>query len=234
MSSSHVNVFEGNLYTEYLSLGLFFLVLYELIATCDVAPEGISDQLIFSQQFFTSRLSPLSPPQLPQCLSFTIRSLGIALRPPTKRCRRGGESRIVSDDHASLIRRCFTVRPDNPWDSEEIHSSRRCVPRSERRWKRNKLTIDKEIMLRGLQELHNMINNAKTTFLESQIRDSSRKKVSLFRLIDSLLLPKPVLRLPVHSSLTELVERFGNFFVSKIVKIREDLDAAVGLCLGVA
>ena len=74
-----------------------------------------------------------------------------------------------------------------------------------------------------------MINNAKTTFLESQIRDSSRKKKSLFRLIDSLLLPKPVLRLPVHSSLTELFERFSDFFVSKIVKIREDLDAAVGL-----
>jgi hypothetical protein len=53
--------------------------------------------------------------------------------------------------------------------------------------------------------------------------------VSLFRLIDSLLLPKPVLRLPAHSSLTELVERFSDFFVSKIVKIREDLDAAVGL-----
>ncbi|EFX68655.1 hypothetical protein DAPPUDRAFT_114386 [Daphnia pulex] len=128
-----------------------------------------------------------------------------------------------------LIRRCFTVRPDNPWDSEEIHSSRRCVRRFERRWKRTKLTIDKEIMLRGIQELHNMINKAKTTFLESQIQESSRKKVSLFRLIDSLLLPKPVLRLPAHSSLTELVERFGDFFVSKIVKIREDLDAAVGL-----
>jgi hypothetical protein len=84
-------------------------------------------------------------------------------------------------------------------------------------------------MLRGLQELHNMINKAKTTFLEYQILDSSRKRVSLFRLIDSLLLPKPVLRLPVHSSLTELFERFSDFFVSKIVKIREDLDAAVGL-----
>ncbi len=135
----------------------------------------------------------------------------------------------VLDDHAPLIRRFFTVRPDNPWDSEEIHSSRRCVRRFERRWKRTKLTIDKEIMLRGLQELHNMINKAMTTFLESQIQESSRKKVSLFRLIDSLLLPKPFLRLPAHSSLTELVERFSDFFVSKIVKIREDLDAAVGL-----
>jgi hypothetical protein len=126
----------------------------------------------------------------------------------------------VLDDHAPLIRRCFTVRPDNPWDSEEIHSSRRCVRRSERGWKRTKLTIDKEIILLGLQELHNMINKAKTTFLESQIHDSSRKKVSLFRLIDSLLLPKHFLRMPAHPSLTELVERFSDFFVSKMLKMR--------------
>ena len=33
----------------------------------------------------------------------------------------------------------------------------------------------------------------------------------------------------LYSSLTELVERFSDFFFSKIVKIREDLDAAVGL-----
>ena len=68
------------------SLGLFFLVLYELMATCDVAPEGISDQLMFSQLFFTPRFSPLLSPHLPQCLLFAIRSLCIALRPPTKRC----------------------------------------------------------------------------------------------------------------------------------------------------
>ncbi len=76
----------------------------------------------------------------------------------------------VLDDHAPLIRRCFTVRPDNPWDSEEIHSSRRCVRRSERRWKWTKLTIDKEIMLRGLQELHNMINKARFSNLRYMIR----------------------------------------------------------------
>ena len=88
--------------------------------------------------------------------------------------------------------------------------------------------IDKKIMLRELRNLHNMINEAKTTFLESRIQESSQKKVPLFRLIDSLLLPKPGLRLPAHSSLAELVERFSDFFVSKIITIRAGLDAAAG------
>ena len=74
-----------------------------------------------------------------------------------------------------------------------------------------------------LRNLHEMINLAKRSFLESQILDAGGKKTSLFKLVDSLLLVKPGLRLPAHDSLTELVEKFSHFFVSKINTIRRTL-----------
>jgi hypothetical protein len=125
-----------------------------------------------------------------------------------------------------MVKRCFTLRPDNPWDNEEIHAARRKVRRLERRWKLVNLTIDKQIMHGELRNLHEMINLAKRSFFESQILEASGKKTSLFKLVDSLLLVKPGLRLPAHDSLTELVEQFSHFFVSKINTIRANLDAA--------
>ena len=129
----------------------------------------------------------------------------------------------VLDSHAPMVKICFTVRPDNPRDNEEIHAARRKVRRLERRWKLTNLTIDKQIMHGELRNLHEMINLAKRSFLESQILEAGGKKTSLFKLVDSLLLVKPGLRLPAHDSLTELVEQFSHFFVSKINTIRRTL-----------
>ncbi|EFX66891.1 hypothetical protein DAPPUDRAFT_331612 [Daphnia pulex] len=127
-----------------------------------------------------------------------------------------------------MVKRCITVRPDNPWDNEEIHAARRKVRRLERRWKLTNLIIDKQIMHGELRNLHEMIKLAKRSFLESQILEAGGKKTSFFKLVDSVLLVKPGLRLPSHDSLTELVEQFSHFFVSKINTIRANLDAAAG------
>jgi hypothetical protein len=85
------------------------------------------------------------------------------------------------------------------------------VRRLERRWKLTNLTIDKQIMHGELRNLHEMINLAKRSFLESQILEAGGKKTPLFKLVDSLLLVQPGLWLPAHDSLTELVEQFSHF-----------------------
>ena len=48
----------------------------------------------------------------------------------------------VLDKHATLQKRVFTIRPDNPWNNQEIASTRKEVRRLERRWKATSLTID--------------------------------------------------------------------------------------------
>jgi hypothetical protein len=56
----------------------------------------------------------------------------------------------VLDSHASMVKRCFTVRPNNPWDNEEIHAARRKVRRMERRWELTNL----------IQQQHQQANHA--------------------------------------------------------------------------
>jgi hypothetical protein len=80
-------------------------------------------------------------------------------------------------------------------------------------------------MKSDLRNLQGMIKLAKTSFLEAKILEASRRKTSLFKLVDSLLLVKPGLCLPAHDSLTALVEHLSFFWVSKIAAIRATLDA---------
>ena len=45
----------------------------------------------------------------------------------------------------------------------------------------------------------------------------------LFKIVESLLHQKGKAKLPSHHSKEDLAEKFNNFFVSKITKIRNDL-----------
>jgi hypothetical protein len=74
-----------------------------------------------------------------------------------------------------------------------IYSARRRANRAERRWRVTSLTVDNEIMNKTLLNLHTIINEAKASFLESKILESTGKK-SLFRVVDSFLLVKPGFR----------------------------------------
>jgi hypothetical protein len=129
----------------------------------------------------------------------------------------------VLDKHAPLQKRVFTIRPDNPWNNQEIASTRKEVRRLERRWKATSLTIDKEILHHALSKLRSLISSAKVDFLNSKITEQTGKK-SLFKIVDSFLLKKPALRLPSHTDLPALLEKFGDFFLKKIHDIRTSLD----------
>jgi hypothetical protein len=130
----------------------------------------------------------------------------------------------VIDAHAPTISKTYTVRPDNPWMTEEILTARRNVRRIERRRRSTGLMIDKELLATALSDLRQLISAAKVTFLNNKIADNTGKK-SLFKIVDSFLLKKPSLRLPAHNSLEELVETFNHFFIKKIVDITRNLDA---------
>ena len=78
--------------------------------------------------------------------------------------------------HVPVINRTFTVRPDNPWDSEDVDAAKRFVRKLERRWKVTRLSIDKELMQRSLHSLREKIYHAKSIFLNSKIVENREKK----------------------------------------------------------
>ena len=131
----------------------------------------------------------------------------------------------ILDKHAPLVQRKVTIRPDDPWDCEEIRSARRHARRLERRYRKSGLAIDGELMERARDELGCLIDSKKASFLQDQITEASGKK-SLFKIVDSFLIKKPTLRLPAHDSLPALLDQFGQHFDKKVSDIRACLDAA--------
>jgi hypothetical protein len=131
----------------------------------------------------------------------------------------------ILDKHAPLVQRKVTIRPDDPWDCEEIRSARRHARRLERRYRKSGLAIDGELMERARDELGCLIDSKKASFLQDQITEATGKK-SLFKIVDSFLIKKPTLRLPAHDSLPVLLDQFGQHFDKKVSDIRACLDAA--------
>ena len=131
----------------------------------------------------------------------------------------------ILERHAPLQTRKFTIRPDNPWNTEEVRAARRQSRKLERRFKLSKLAIDKEILIASRDNLRRLIESTKVSYLNTKICESVAKK-SLFGIVDSFLLKKPGLQLPRHDSLPELLEQFGCHFVRKIASIRSSLDEA--------
>ena len=125
--------------------------------------------------------------------------------------------------HAALLNKELVVRPDNPWMTEEIRSARKQMRRLERRARRTRLEIEKEIYRSTQRSLRHLIESAKSSFLCTQIAESTGR-ISLFKIVDSLLLKNPIPRLPHHSSLLELVERFSCFFSEKISIIQRSFE----------
>ena len=121
----------------------------------------------------------------------------------------------VLDKHAPLIKRRITIRPENPWASSEIFEMRRRVRKQERRWRRTRLEIDKQLLQKYLCDLKQGISTAKANFLENKITECGEHS-SLIKIVDSFLEKKSGLPLPKHKSLPLLLEDFGKFFVTKI------------------
>ena len=132
----------------------------------------------------------------------------------------------VLERHAPLQKRKVTIRPDNPWNTDEVRSARRLCRKLERRFRITKLAIDKEILLKSRDDLRLLIECTKVTYLNNKISESMAKKKSLFNIVDSFLLKTRGLQLPRHKSLPDLLEVFGRHFVSKIADIRATLDAS--------
>ena len=128
------------------------------------------------------------------------------------------------DCHAPLITRTVAVRPDNPWHTDEIRQTKCRLRKQEAKWRITGLEIDRQMFRNLRNDANHMCDNAKVAFLNEKIAKNTGKR-SLFKLVDSFLLPKSSLRLPRHDSPQMLVDRFGKYFMEKIETIRSSLDA---------
>ena len=116
------------------------------------------------------------------------------------------------------------MRPRMPWYNQTIHESRRIRRRSENKWRKSRLEVDKQIFLKNKAEVDRLINQAKSDFFKDQLFNADSKK--RFNVLNTLLNYSSKI-LPKTDSLGDLANRFASFFIEKVKTIRVNLDSQV-------
>ena len=133
------------------------------------------------------------------------------------------------DKHAPIRSKIITVRPTVPWMNDVIKQSKRLRRKAERQWRNcsddplMKLFYRREFQLRR-NELKIKLIKSKTEYYSGKVLECSNDQYKLFNLMNSLLKRKQGVQYPESASVSDLPNEFGEFFVSKIDKIRHELD----------
>ena len=115
--------------------------------------------------------------------------------------------------------------------SEEILSVKREKRKSERIWRKTKLTVHLEIFRALCLKLKTLIHVAKEKCFKKQISDCGGDQKQLFGIVNSILGRGKQIVYPRHTDSLTLASLFNNYFITKIADIRKEfpgleLDAA--------
>ena len=94
----------------------------------------------------------------------------------------------------------------------------------EKLWRKKQLTVYHDMYFASKQKLQNMIKAAKTNHFKGKLQECSGDQGRIFRFIAHLQNTKAKSSLPKHEDILELCTNFNNFFVSKIMDIRNEMD----------
>ena len=125
--------------------------------------------------------------------------------------------------HAPLRTRTVTDRMSAQWMTGEIKSAKVERRRLERQWRKTRLPEHKVLFMNFNIFFNNIIKNAKKSFYENSIANSTSSK-TLFNFVSNFYGKSSSSILPSAPSLSVLVENFSLYFIDKISSIRSKLD----------
>ncbi|XP_046544571.1 uncharacterized protein LOC124254759 [Haliotis rubra] len=124
------------------------------------------------------------------------------------------------DKHSPSVTRTITVQPNAPWYNYDIQTAKVHRRRTERKWSKSGLEVDRQIYQQARTDLKKLIRNAKLTYCREMILSNSNNPKVLWNQLSKLLGkgdPKP---LPTEESDEILSEKFNSYFITKIDNIR--------------
>jgi hypothetical protein len=128
------------------------------------------------------------------------------------------------DKHAPLQSRSVAERTARQWMSDDILEVKRLKRKYEKLWRKSKLTVHRLEFRRYCLELKELICKTKSKFYLDKIKNCDGDQKQLFKIVDKLLGRGKSRALPEAHSHLSLAENFNDFFVTKIQKIRTDLE----------
>ncbi|XP_071482972.1 uncharacterized protein [Diadema antillarum] len=133
------------------------------------------------------------------------------------------ELRGILDEHAQIEEKDVIMRPHAPWYTQSLRRAKQERRKKERRARKTKLTLNKEIYKDSCKSYNKELLQAKSNYFLEKVGVADSR--ALFRLASSLSAPTSQTVLPEHDSDLQLATSFGNFFDGKIQKLRAELNS---------
>ena len=136
----------------------------------------------------------------------------------------------VVNKHAPIIQRTIHVRARQPWRTDDLQQMRQETRRAERRWRRTRLVVHREIYTDARDAFKRRIASAKSAHYCAMIESSACDIKSMHRITNDLMGRVHKAVLPKCGGDDILAERFIAFFADKISVIRTQLAFARTQC----
>jgi len=94
----------------------------------------------------------------------------------------------------------------------------------ERKFRKTKLTVDKDLFLDSCEKYSSLLETSKTSYYKTKIDQIDSKR--LFKTIDTMFYHQQP-KLPAKEPTDVLVEQFNDFFTNKITKLRQLLQKSI-------
>ncbi|CAB4033811.1 Hypothetical predicted protein [Paramuricea clavata] len=133
----------------------------------------------------------------------------------------------LTDYHAPLKTKIIRARTSAPWYSAEIDTAKRQRRKAERAWRKSKSLTDFKLFKIKKNYVTYLINKARREYYSDFINSNGDNKSKLFRAAKSLLNATSEICFPNSPDNTVLSNDIGAYFVSKIARIRAEVDAMV-------
>ena len=128
----------------------------------------------------------------------------------------------IIDKHAPVITKEVKIRPNTSWYTSDIAQEKRKRRKLERKWRKSRLQVDRDIFKSQRLHVTSLITKAKQVHYSEKIQNATNHK-ELYGVCNELLNKKKLSILPEYDSAKELADRFINYFTDKITVIRENL-----------
>ena len=127
----------------------------------------------------------------------------------------------ILEQHAPLLTKEVVLRPHAPWYNSSIREAKLARRKAERRYRKDKTTINKDMFKDSQREVNRLCTEAETEHLSRKVSKNEKDPKALFNIAKQMLAKGKDNTLPSHGSEKDLANKSATFFDTKIATIRK-------------
>ena len=133
----------------------------------------------------------------------------------------------ILEQYVPLLTQEVMLRPHAPWYNSSIREAKQARRKAERRYCKDKTTINKDMFKDSQREINRLCTEAKTEHLSRKVSENEKDPKALFNITKQMLAKGKDNTLPSHGSEKDLANKSATFFDTKIATIRKTFPGSI-------